>query len=391
MKIKGILGAFIGSILFSLPWVLVYVYGGYMLSLLAFIIGTGALLFYKLFGGKVDKKTPVIILITSLLSVTIATFVIIPFFLLLKEGYGFDLEMFKKLYTLNDFVSGIIKDYFISVVFTILGISGILKNINNDVYCVGDDADDILAKTFDEQIECLRKVFEKYDAKVSKNAIPKSVLLTSLKYKNNISFVNEMEKRGIVVNNFNKCYLDEEAIENPKKGKKNFTKKTIKIVIFTVLATLLVMFLLILIIPSDVELKDYKYKDITITLPEDFKKQDESESYEYYNNPEMSVLLQEFELKDNISLDDFLQYYKEEHSEKYEISKEVETLYDNLKGYKFEMIDKNSKEYHDVVYIQYDNGTVYLIVFEMYVPSNDTSSFINKTDGYMKSVKYQKS
>ena len=33
--------------------------------------------------------------------------------------------MFKRLYTLNDFVSGIIKDYFISIVFTILGISGI--------------------------------------------------------------------------------------------------------------------------------------------------------------------------------------------------------------------------------------------------------------------------
>ena len=391
MKIKGILGAFIGSILFSLPWVLVYVYGGYMLSLLAFIIGTGALLFYKLFGGKVDKKTPTIILIISLLSVTIATFVIIPFFLLLKEGYGFDLEMFKTLYTINNFVSGIIKDYFISIVFTLLGISGILKSINNEVYGVSDDADDILAKTFDDQIECLRDVFNKYDAKCKKNAIPKSVLLTSLKYKNNISFVNEMEKRGIVVNNFNKCYLDEDAIENPKKGKKNYTKKTIKIVIFTVLATLLVMFLLILIIPSDVELKDYKYKDITITLPEDLKKHDESESYDYYNNSEMSVLLQEFELKDNIRLDDFLQYYKEEHSEKYEISKEVETLYDDLKGYKFEMVDKNSKEYHDVVYIQYDNGTVYLIVFEMYIPSNDTSSFINKTDEYMKSVKYQKS
>ena len=73
------------------------------------------------------------------------------------------------------------------------------------------------------------------------------------------------------------------------------------------------------------------------------------------------------------------------------MSKEVETLYDGLKGYKFEMVDKKSKEYHDVVYIQYDNGTVYLIVFEMYIPSNDTSSFINKTDEYMKSVKYQKS
>ena len=35
-------------------------------------------------------------------------------------------------------------------------------------------------------IECLRDVFNKYDAKCKKNAIPKSVLLTSLKYKNNI-------------------------------------------------------------------------------------------------------------------------------------------------------------------------------------------------------------
>lgn len=391
MKIKGILGAFIGSIVFSLPWVLVYVYGGYMLSLLAFIIGTGALLFYKLFGGKVDKKTPAIILITSLLSVTIATFVIIPFFLLLKEGYGFDLEMFKTLYTINNFVSGIVKNYFISIVFTLLGISGILKSINNEVYGVSDDAEDILAKTFDEQIECLREVFKKYDAFNKKNAIPKSVLLTSLKYKNNISFINEMEKRGIVVNNFNKCYLDEEVIENPTKGKKNYTKKIVKTVIFTVLATLFVMFLLILIIPSDVELKDYKYKDITITLPENLKKQNESENYEYYNNSEISVLLQEFTLEDDMSLEEFLQYYKEEHLENYEMSKEVETLYDGLKGYKFEMVDKKSKEYHDVVYIQYDNGTVYLIVFEMYIPSNDTSSFINKTDEYMKSVKYQKS
>lgn len=390
MKIKGILGAFIGSIIFSLPWVLVYVYGGYMLSLLAFIIGTGALLFYKLFGGKVDKKTPVIILITSILSVTIATFVIIPFFLLLKDGYGFDLEMFKRLYTLNDFVSGIIKDYFISIVFTILGISGILKSINNDVY--GVSGDDIFAKTFDEQIECLREVFKRYNATSKTNAIPKSVLLSNLKYKNNISFINEMEKRGIVVNNFNKCYLDEDAVYNPQKGKKNYNKKIVKTFIYTVLATLFVMILLILIIPSDeVELKDYNYKSITITLPEDLKKQDESESYEYYNNSEMSVLLQEIALKDNISLNDFLQYYKKEHFEKYEIFEEVETLYDDLKGYKFEMIDRNSKEYHDVVYIQYGNDKVYLIVFEMYIPSNDTSSFINKTDEYMKSVKYQKS
>lgn len=63
--IKGILGALIGGILFSLPWVLVYVYLNYILSLLAAVIALGAFTFYKLFGGMVDKKTPLIIGISS--------------------------------------------------------------------------------------------------------------------------------------------------------------------------------------------------------------------------------------------------------------------------------------------------------------------------------------
>ena len=54
--IKGILGAIIGGILFSLPWILVYVYANYILSVLATIIAFGALKFYKIFGGKVTKK-----------------------------------------------------------------------------------------------------------------------------------------------------------------------------------------------------------------------------------------------------------------------------------------------------------------------------------------------
>ncbi len=109
--IKGILGALIGGILFSLPWVLVYVYLNYILSLLAAVIALGAFTFYKLFGGMVDKKTPLIIGISSVLSVTLAMFVIIPMFLLFKEGYGFDIYKFKLLYMNDTFVSAVLNDY----------------------------------------------------------------------------------------------------------------------------------------------------------------------------------------------------------------------------------------------------------------------------------------
>ena len=44
---RGLLGAIIGAILFSIPWVLVYVYAGWILSMLGMVIGYGAYIFYK--------------------------------------------------------------------------------------------------------------------------------------------------------------------------------------------------------------------------------------------------------------------------------------------------------------------------------------------------------
>ena len=58
--LKGILGAFLGAILFGIPWVIVYVYGEYILSILALLIAFGSFKFYKLFGGKITKKTSLI-------------------------------------------------------------------------------------------------------------------------------------------------------------------------------------------------------------------------------------------------------------------------------------------------------------------------------------------
>ena len=53
--IKGILGGVIGGIIATIPWILMYVYGEMILSLLAILIAMGVLKGYQLFKGKVDN------------------------------------------------------------------------------------------------------------------------------------------------------------------------------------------------------------------------------------------------------------------------------------------------------------------------------------------------
>ena len=125
----GILGALIGGIIASIPWIVVYVYLNFIYSFLAFLVAMGALYGYQLFKGKVDKKLPVIITIVSLVSITIATLVIIPSLLIVKEGAALTIDNLKYLYSSSEFVGAIIKDYVVSIIFTFLGISSVIKNL----------------------------------------------------------------------------------------------------------------------------------------------------------------------------------------------------------------------------------------------------------------------
>jgi acetyl-CoA carboxylase carboxyl transferase subunit beta len=63
--LTGIIGAIIGGIIATIPWILVYVYGNMMLSILAAIIAGGEFLGYKICKGKIDKKLPIIIFSVS--------------------------------------------------------------------------------------------------------------------------------------------------------------------------------------------------------------------------------------------------------------------------------------------------------------------------------------
>ena len=127
--VTGIIGAVIGGAIGAIPWVLAYVYGGMMLSILAALIAAGEFYGYKLAKGKMKKSLPVIIMVLAIVIVTIATLIIIPVLLMNKEGIKVSLLNLEILYLNSEFSAAIMKDYVISVIFTILGASIITSNI----------------------------------------------------------------------------------------------------------------------------------------------------------------------------------------------------------------------------------------------------------------------
>lgn len=129
----GIIGALIGGIVATIPWILMYVYGSMMFSALAIIIAWTALKGYRLLKGKEDKSLPIIITVVSIISVSLATLVIIPLAMLAKEGFQVSFSNLQLLYKSSEFVGAIMKDFVIAVVFTILGISGIVGNLKAEV------------------------------------------------------------------------------------------------------------------------------------------------------------------------------------------------------------------------------------------------------------------
>lgn len=132
-RILGIIGALVGGMIATIPWILVYIYGNMMFSALAIIIAFVALKGYQFCKGKQDKYLPIIISVVSIISVSVATLIIIPLAILSKNGYDVSFYNLKILYNSSKFTSAILRDYIIAVLFTVLGISGIIKNLKLQV------------------------------------------------------------------------------------------------------------------------------------------------------------------------------------------------------------------------------------------------------------------
>ena len=125
---KGIIGGVIGGLVAALPWLIIYVYLNWLFSIAALPIALGVNYGYRKLGGEVNKKLPFIIGILSVAIVCFVTLVIVPIVLIYREIGVIDFYMFTRAYQSSAFVGAILKDLLVGIIFTCLGIYGVVKS-----------------------------------------------------------------------------------------------------------------------------------------------------------------------------------------------------------------------------------------------------------------------
>lgn len=414
-KIKGIIGALLGALIFSIPWVIVYVYLNYILSILALLIAYGSLLFYKKFGGVITKKTSVLITISSLLAITVSTFLIMPILLIAKEGNGLDLSYLEVLYASKEFTSALTHDYIISVIFTFLGIGGIIANINKEAYTNKIDTsnanseEDITKATLEEQIKYIEKIYEKYDAFSKEKAVPSNVITLDLS--NKVSLFYKMKKLGyIVVSSFNKTYFDKDALDNPIKAKRNAKSSVLKPILLTILIIIVLGFVLIIVSPEEednnvnpdnnITEKLYTYGNISLTLPNTFKEDNRYTDYKTYSNYDFNSYVFQIMLDENTYSKEEYTTNKEYYEAYLEYLKESFTIIDTsestLNSYQEYKVLSSSIEYpdeHYYTFITFDKNNVYTILYftsteEVNISKEEyLNNFKKEVESYQKTLK----
>jgi len=218
--LTGIIGAIIGGAIATIPWVLVYIYGNMMLSLLAIIIALGALKGYQICKGKMTKAVKPIVAIISLVVVVFATLIVIPNFLAIKEDVDINY-----LYDSDEFFGAIMQDLAVSVVFAILGISVAMSYIDKILMENTDTKEDaeILQKQEEllkaqvdkklkekdkKNVELAREAFSKLNAFTKETAVEKEKIISEMNSPEAEKIFNQFKKKNVIIKYKEKYYYD---------------------------------------------------------------------------------------------------------------------------------------------------------------------------------------
>lgn len=228
-NIKNFISAFFGAIIFSIPAIILYQFG-YLSSAFFMLLAYGAVLFYKKAGGTDILNKKYIIWLISIVTVSIICLGLFPYLISITQ----DIKL-KSLLNSSDFISGLTSDYIYSLIFTIAGTWAV---INTEKKKVPSNEEENLQKVID--------IYYKYNALSKENSISELKIVKEIDIPNKYAYFTKLEKQGIIVSPFIKSYLDEEAITNKKKARKNIIKNLLAAVINTII--FLIIFTIILVI-----------------------------------------------------------------------------------------------------------------------------------------------
>lgn len=130
-NILSIISAFLGGMLGTLPWMICYIYNEPMYTILTLLIAILAFMGYKLFKGKINSKTIILITIITTICITITNFIIIPNASLYKKLGTISWNNYLLLIKNKKVLTSLINDYVTSLLFNLLGIGIVINLIKN--------------------------------------------------------------------------------------------------------------------------------------------------------------------------------------------------------------------------------------------------------------------
>lgn len=227
---KYYISALFGAIIFSIPSIIIYQFG-YLSSGFFMLVAYGAVLFYKKSGGKDILSKKYIILLITLVVTTMICLGLFPYLISVTH----DIKL-KALLNSSSFMSGLIHDYIYSFIFALVGVWASISTeirklpVNNE--------------------ECIQKIiniYHKYNALSKENSVSEIKIYKELDIPNKVAYFVELEKKGIIVSPFIKSYLDEKAINDKERAKRNARKNLLIAYLFN-MAILIVIIVLVLIV-----------------------------------------------------------------------------------------------------------------------------------------------
>ncbi len=326
---KGVvkyLSGILGGLIFSIPWLLVYVFFNFSVGYLNCLIVFGIILGYKVVNKEIynDRKTKKYLIISSCLITLLNVLILMPIIVMIKQGVGVNLESFKILYTNDEFISVISDDLTLALLMTLPPAIFFPLDFKNEKTGKAD------IQMFIEEVE---EIFNKYGAISKDTAVSKKVI------KNDISNIKTSKFKKIfyldtikniyIKNKKDKWYFD------PKK--RNLKYGLLISIYFLVLITISWN---VFVVPNtkDInktggnngEIIEYKEDEMTLMLPDcmelDEKEKDTEEDVDTYYYSYLSMDIS----KSDIQIVEIYYYPSFEYEKDYNLfSSSIKSLLDS--------------------------------------------------------------
>ena len=273
-KIAKYFTGILGGLIFSIPWLLVYVFLNLSVGYLDCLIVFGIVLGYKLVNKDIynDTKTRIYLIISSCLIALLNVLVLMPIIVMIKEGTGVTLESFKVLYTNKEFLCAVVLDVILALLMVLAPSIFFQVDFKN----IKTDKPDI--QTFIDELE---KIFNNHGATTKETAVSKKIIKDDIsnleisKFKK-LFYMDAIKSRYIKTTK-GKWYFE------PKKNTKKNQKYGLAFAIYTLVAITVVWNAVIMSNSDNIDKSDnskskiieYKIENDAVLMLPDCMKLDE--------------------------------------------------------------------------------------------------------------------